>query len=1441
MALTTTQQSSSMPTEGGDTPGQAQAAAAVAQTSRYRPNIRPPGPIRIDGDDKRVVWELHKQLWENYTIASRLEQEEARIQRAEFLTSLGPDTLRIVNGLGLGAEDTVAQIVTKLDDFCIGKNNEAVAHFVFNNRDQGKEESVDTWIADLRVMQKSASYTHTTMSADEVALRNRIICGIHDKEAQEKMLDEGNPSLQRVIDIAKASEATKLHLKTMKSSGEVNKIVTRSTRPKKHRHTDKPKERSRKERHHSHQTDKHNTDRHYPDYRPETKRCMFCSLTHIMRKEDCPAYGRRCEECRGRNHFAHSRACPRSSRTSKPRRVHAIDDPDDSSVDSHAYSSYSGSEDSSEEVMALSSDKPGKGVYCEMRLHHRPIRFQIDCGASVNVLPRACLNRDIRMNPSTIQLRMWNKTMVKPLGEATIKLKNPKTSQKHKVNFIIVKENFTPIICKESAEDMHLITVNYGNFRNVNNVTTLHSTEQNDTDPFDGTLGCFPGTVHLKVDNTITPVVCPPRRIPVAIKKKVEDKLQQMTRRGIIEKADDPSEWVSQMAVATKKNGDLRICIDPRPLNKALKREHHPMPVLDDLLPELAKAKIFSRLDLQDGYWHCDLTEESSRLTTFQTPFGRYRWKRLPFGLSVSAEIFQKRLKSALEGLRGVECVADDILVWGSGDTAAEAESNHDENLHNLLERAQHKGLKFNKKKCQFKTTTTEFQGHILTTQGLQADPKKVRAILDMKAPSNVAEVRILRGAIGYLSRYLPSLSTVIEPISRLTKEDVPWHWETTQERAFRDVKGLITKTPVLAYYNPTKALTLQCDASQTGLGAAILQDTQPVAYASRALTDTETRYAQIEKEALAVAWGLEHFRQYTYGRKTFVITDHKPLEAIIEKPLYKAPRRLQGILMKISEYDIDLSWQPGKTMLLADWLSRTTTGTPRGDITIEQVNMISYIPVRPERLRQYQTATDADEGLQILRHVIQTGWPQDRAMCPTIVTPYFSIRDELSIQDGLIFRGERLIVPQSMRSEVKRLLHSAHLGAEACLRRARELVFWPGMSAEIKEMVATCDTCRTYEIRQAKEPLIPYDVPSRPWIRVGIDLFTYEDKEYLITVDYFSDFWEVDALTRTSTSVIIKKLKAHFARQGIPEQVVTDNAANLTSQEFRHFASEWDFEHITISPYHSQSNGKVEGAVKLAKRWLKKSEKSGTDPMLALLELRNTPSQGIDASPMQRLCQRRARTLLPTASRLLRPQTTKGIQQKLRARKDRQKQYADRGSRKLTRLREGAVVRMRPMKGDRWEKATVVKELRNRSYEVSTGRATYVRNRVDLKRSKETPPGNEPGWRRLTTHQEQVQLPIYHQRHANNAGENAAKHDRTQDANRLVIPQEPTQDPGGTPQRTIHDKPSTQRQEPKTQTPLGPPNQDNQSPTVQTTGNLRPRSGRISKAPKYLEDFVMK
>ena len=324
---------------------------------------------------------------------------------------------------------------------------------------------------------------------------------------------------------------------------------------------------------------------------------------------------------------------------------------------------------------------------------------------------------------------------------------------------------------------------------------------------------------------------------------------------------------------------------------------------------------------------------------------------------------------------------------------------------------------------------------------------------------------------------------------------------------------------------------------------------------------------------------------------------------------------------MHLQRYDITVGYEHGNNMFLADLLSKAylTKEEPEGE-EFESVNMASYVPISDETLEEIRQETQRDKSLQVLMKVILQGWLEAKSSVPALALPFYNQRDELTAQNGIIFRGERVVIPGKLQKKMKQKIHSSHMDTDACLRHARECTFWPGMSAKVKQLVESCETCRKYDCAQSKETLKSSKIPTRPWEHITTDLFPFKGKEFLITVDYYSNFWEIDQLASTSATTVITKLKNHFARYGYPDTVVSDNGPQFPSGEFAHFSKTWEFKHSTISPGNSKSNGKVESAVKTAEQLLRKSG----DLQLALLDHRNTLTEGMSTSPAQRLMSRR-------------------------------------------------------------------------------------------------------------------------------------------------------------------------------------------------------------------------
>ena len=418
-----------------------------------------------------------------------------------------------------------------------------------------------------------------------------------------------------------------------------------------------------------------------------------------------------------------------------------------------------------------------------------------------------------------------------------------------------------------------------------------------------------------------------------------------------------------------------------------------------------------------------------------------------------------------IEGLAGCEVVDDDLLIVGHGTTMTEAEKDHNQNLLSLLERCRQKNLRLNWEKLKLCQTEVSFIGHVATSQGLKADSAKVSAVKNMSPLTDVAGMRRFLGLAQYLAKFLPNLADKTKPLRDLLLKTTEWSWDAPQQESFQAVKQAATCTPILRFYSLQEEVTLQCDASKDGLGAALLQNGQPVVYASRSMTSVEQRYTQIEKELLAIVFGCEKFHVYVFGHdKISVQSDHKPLETIFKKQLSEVPARLQRMMLHLQKYSLDVPYHRGKEMYLADALSRATVfeSPTKTERELEDVVQVHSLAVSPDQLERLKEATRNDYVLQQLKTAIWEGWT-GKSSVSDVVQPYCSFCCELTIEDDLIFKGNQVVVPASMHQEILACAHASHIGVESCLRRMCKTMFWPRMSSDMRWYISECQVCLRY------------------------------------------------------------------------------------------------------------------------------------------------------------------------------------------------------------------------------------------------------------------------------------------------------------------------------------------------------------------------------------------
>jgi len=1179
----------------------------------------PPSALKLDGSNLEQAWKFWTQKLDLYMTASGADQKPESTQLAIFLHLIGDEALQVYNTFTFASADdrnNLATVRQRFADYCTPRRNIVYERYEFWRQTQAPGENIDTFVTSLRLKAKTCDFG----TQEESMIRDRIVLGCPDQRLQERLLREPDLTLTKALTICRAAEATKEQLRVIAgatSATSVHQIESgrgTSTR-RSHSRGRRP---GRSEVDHS---------------RPEGQSsCGNCGRSHPPKS--CPAYKQVCKACGKEGHWA--KLCRSSRRRSPSRGAHGHRSnfvPASSTAPSSAVHAVQENLESMfvGYLCIDACEEVSQSCWWKLfSINHTSVRCKLDTGAEANVMSRAAfesLMQPATLRPATSVLTAYGNTKLRPLGVASLTLEH--AGKPWPVDFFVVDVPAPTIVGLPTCTMLDV----------VRRIDAVHSPSGQSLSPleeyadvFEG-LGEMPGQYHIELDESVTPVVHAPRKVPLALQPRLKAALDDMEQKGVIKKCDAPTDWVSSLLIVEKKNGSLLLCLDPRDLNKAVKREHFVLPTCEDVLAKLHGKSIFTIIDLRDGFWQVKLDEASSKLCTFNTPFGRYSMRRLPFGLSSSPEVFQKRNMENFGDIPNAHVVFDDMIV------AAANEAEHEATLRAVLNRAREKNVKFNRTKVQYKVSQVRFLGHLLSGYGCSPDDEKVAAIRGMPVPQSRPELQRFLGMITYVSKFIPHFSQHTEPLRQLLRKNVDWQWGPEHDDAIARLKVLLQSAPTLAYFDPADDAWIQTDASSRGLGACLLQRGRPIAFASRALTEAECNYAQIEKELLAIVFACEKFAQYIYGRLTVVQSDHKPLETIFKKQISATTPRLQRMLLRLMKYSLRIEYVPGSKMFIADTLSRAylphkPTDADRElaeDIDVTVHSVVASYPASEHRLRELREATDSDPVLSVVRQYIRDGVLDDTTPPLPEVKLLMKSVAEMCELDGLLFLNGKLVIPQAMRKTILDTAHEGHLGIEKTKQLARTSVYWPGLSRDIERLVSKCHVCQSFQRAQQREPLMPHPVPERPWQKVSADIFTLDRKDYLLVIDYYSHFPEIALLENKTAPCVIIHLKSLFARYGIPDVLMGDNMP-FNSKACHDFAKDWNFDLVWSSPRFSQSNGMVERAVQTVKTLLKKAKEDGKDPYIALLQHRCAPLSGSTVSPAQLLMNRTLRTKLPTS-----------------------------------------------------------------------------------------------------------------------------------------------------------------------------------------------------------------
>ena len=1203
--------------------------------------------------------------FERFREASGLKEKEEEAQVSALIYMMGDKAEDILRSFGLKDEDKKKYKVVRdrYEAYFVKKRNVIYERAKFNLRKQEDGEPVDDFVTSLYSL---AQYCNFGDLHDEM-IRDRLVVGLRDANLSEKLQLDSELTLEKAIAMARQSESVKLQQATVRGEQKIVNVELEAV--------------SVKQRLSKLQTQSGGTES------PSGKKCFRCGRFPPHAFHQCPARNIICHRCGKRGHFQSHCQTP--------------------STDISTVSKQSGTGFVS--ILDAGGERPW---FVTLQLQGISVRFKTDTGADVTVIPESVFKRirNANLMHSDRILCGPAKNALHVIGQfnATLKHRGGVTSEE----VYVVRGLQTPLIGLPAIKSLGL-------------VVRVCATESGDYAT--RILNSYPdlftglGTLGEEYKICLRPHAQPfalytPRRVALPLMNAVKEELERMVELGVIRPVQEATEWCAGMVVVPKADGKIRICVDFTKLNESVCRELHMLPCVEQILAQLSGAKMFSKLDANSGFWQIKLSESSSPLTTFITPFGRFCFQRLPFGITSAPEIFQKRMSEILLGLDGVVCMMDDVLIFGPN------QEIHDMRLKAVLQRVKSAGVTLNRDKCVFSQSSVKFLGQIVDAQGVRPDPNKVTAIRGMAAPMNTTELRRYLGMINQLSKFTPNIAELTKPLRELLSKKNEWTWNEIHQKAFSKLKDEVSTQPVLALYSPKLDTIVSADASSYGIGAVLLQrqldgSVKPVSYASRSLTPTEQKYAQIEKEALGVTWACERFRDFLTGLQFQIETDHKPLVPLLgSNNLEDLPLRVQRFRLRLMRFKYTISHIPGKELVIADTLSRAPSNEVyqeekefRAEIQAYVDLVVRNIPTSEPKMLEIKQAQQKDEICQKVIQYCQEGWP-DKSLVKGEWKQFFHVASELSIQDGLLLRGNRIVIPMALRAPVLNRLHEGHLGINKCRDRARESVWWPGLNTELEVKISMCTKCIKSH-SQKPEPLMMSKLPDLPWQKVATDLFSWKGSQYLLIIDYFSRYVELSKLSATTSQDVINHMKSIFARHGIPNEVVSDNGPQFSSNVFHSFAGEYGFVHTTSSPRYPQGNGEAERAVRTIKNILDKAK----DPYLGLLAYRSTPLRN-GYSPSELLMNRRLRTTVPTLGYNLHPSVPNYAQLRAMEQKDKQKQKTDfdrrHASRSLQQLMPGDQVWI----DDRNLRGSVVKEYSPRSYLVDTERGILRRNRRQLK-----------------------------------------------------------------------------------------------------------------------------
>ena len=1232
--------------------------------------IPPPSTFSIKEDPRNVAhrWQNYIEGFEIYLNCLPKPSEERKINL--LLHIAGPEIRELYKTLS-PEEETFKSTLEALEKHFTPQINIRYERSIFNSLKFKENETVDMFSIRLKTQGERCKFN----DLDDLMV-DRIIQEIRSSELRRKLLEKKDLTLNSLLNVSRTHEQSLVQGRGIedirKSTADLQVSQVRSSNAKLTQGTQSKHSFAKR----GGKSQQNQNQRHFPSQQNERpayqgtqyrgssnyfhrggarnvhnrkKDCFRCGQDDHKPydKKSCPGFQTVCSICSCRGHL--TQRCFSRMKTIYYAQAESTGGP---SGDVSQESTNGRYEHFSFQINAIR--KARRRIYCDLEINGKPIEMQVDSAADLTVIPENIARQipNLKLERDKEEINDYNHNPIEVKASAKVEVKLGNKLFKDMPITIVAEEKEKNGVKKEKRallgldwlwdlelDWLSILSVQKAKVENEKNEKNDNKSNVEDVlvkykDVFDPKLGTVKNVeASLELKEDASPKFFSPRQIPFAIKPQVEKEIKRLVEEGNWEKVQY-SQWATPLVPIAKPDGEVRLCGDYKvTLNPQLKVAQHPLPNPANMLAALGDCTVFSKLDLKQAFQQLPMDKKSQDYCTINTHLGLFRPKRLPYGVASSPALWQETMDKIFNGLPGIFCFVDDILIAGKN------KDEHQERLCKVLDRIKDHDIKINKEKCLFQVSEVEYLGFIIDKDGVHKTKEKVKAIENAKQPENIKELQSFLGLVTFYGKFVKDLATIAHPLYHLLGKDVEYQWSAECNEAFNKIKAELSSNTFLAHYRNDLPVRLVCDASQVGIGsvlAHIMPDgtERPIAYASRLLNKAERNYSQIEKEGLSLVYGVKKFHMYLYGKKSFnLVTDHKPLLAILGSKVglpTLVAARLQRWAITLAAYNYVLEYRPTSKMGNADALSRLPVdqapeGNEKNILLIESQNL----PIKAKDISQY---TMKDPVLSKVLQSMISG--RDNLLNSDDYQAYKAILDELSVEQNCILRGARVVIPKALQQKVMKEIHEDHQGIVKSKAIARSFMWWPNMDKDIENHVKQCEICAQNQNNPKAVTIHPWETARYGWQRVHIDYAgPFLGYSYLIVVDAYSKWPEVIPMTSTTSNSTIKALMQLFATHGLPERIVSDNGPQFTSEEFKQFMEINGIKHTLSAPYHPSTNGEAERFVQTFKNAMKRldANQNTVHSKISkfLLSYRTTPHSATNVAPSFLLMGRRIRSKL--------------------------------------------------------------------------------------------------------------------------------------------------------------------------------------------------------------------